>query len=358
MNIKSIMKNTFFNLIIAAIFFAGCHKADTDTPNTFPSTEQNVIDDFTNDVALSQYADLANAAIDLNTKITTLNDNATDANLTAAQNSWRALRTVWEQCEGFLFGPVEDNDFDPQMDTWPTDANQFDSLLESTNPLELANIQALPYNLRGFHPVEYLIFGENGSKKASDLTAREKKYMVSATIDIVNICNSINASWTEAPINFAQQVQTAGNGSTVYTSKQDLFMAIVGAMQDICEEVGEGKMKEPFDARDPKIVESPYSGNSTADFKNNITGLQTVYVGKNGNDGISTLVSLRNKSLDSKIRSQITAAINSFDNISEPYEKAIIDQRSQIQQTMDAVNTLDETLEEELIPFIQQQVKD
>ncbi|HVX27743.1 MAG TPA: imelysin family protein [Parafilimonas sp.] len=352
------MKNIFFNLIIAAIFFAGCHKADTDTPNTFPATEQNVIDDFTNDVALSQYVDLANAAIDLNTKITTLNDDATDANLTAAQNSWRALRTVWEQCEGFLFGPVEDNDFDPQMDTWPTDANQFDSLLASTNPLELANIQALPYNLRGFHPVEYLIFGENGSKKASDLTAREKKYMVSATIDIVNICNSINASWTEAPTNFAQQVQTAGNGSTVYTSKQDLFMAIVGAMQDICEEVGEGKMKEPFDARDPKIVESPYSGNSTADFKNNITGLQTVYVGRNGSSGISTLVSLRNKSLDNKIRSQITTAINSFDNITEPFEKAIIDQRSQIQQTMDAVNTLDETLEEELIPFIQQQVKD
>ena len=70
------------------------------------------------------------------------------------------------------------------------------------------------------------------------------------------------------------------------------------------------------------------------------------------------MVSIRNKSLDNKIKSQITAAINSFDNITEPYEKAIIDQRSQIQQTMDAVNTLDETLEEELIPFIQQQVKD
>lgn len=352
------MKNIFFNLIIATIFFAGCHKADTDTPNTFPATEHTVINDFTDDVALSQYADLTNAATDLNTKITTLNDDATDANLTAAQNSWRALRTVWEQCEGFLFGPVEDNDFDPQMDTWPTDANQFDSLLASSNELKLSDIEALPYNMRGFHPVEYLIFGENGSKKAADLTAREKKYMVSATIDVVNICNSINASWTEAPTNFAEQVKTAGDRSNVYSTKQDLFIAIAGAMQGICEEVGEGKMKEPFDARDPKIVESPYSGNSTADFKNNITGLQTVYVGRNGSSGISTLVSLRNKSLDNKIRSQITAAINSFDNITEPYEKAIIDQRSQIQQTMDAVNTLDETLEEELIPFIQQQVKD
>lgn len=352
------MKNTFIFIITAIIFFTACHKADTDTPDTFPATEQTVINDFTDEVAVSQYSDLVNAANNLNTKIAALNNDATDANLTGAQNAWKSLRTVWEQCEGFLFGPVEDNDYDPQMDTWPTDANQFDSLLNSSNDLTLTDIEALAYNLRGFHPVEYLIFGEHGNKKASDLTARQKKYMVSAAADIVNICNSLYASWTEAPINFAQQVKTVGSGSAVYSTKQELFMAIAGAMQGICEEVGEGKMKEPFDARDPTIVESPYSGNSTLDFKNNITGLQTVYLGRDGSSGISTLVSLRNKSLDNKIKSQITAAINSFDNITLPFEQAIIDQRSQVQQTMDAINALAETLEEELIPFIQQQVKD
>ena len=352
------MKNTFFTAIISIIIFVSCHKADTDTPDTFPATEQTVLNDFTDNVALLQYANLQNAANDLSAKINALNTDATDANLIAAQTSWKSLRTVWEQCEGFLFGPVEDNEYDPQIDTWPTDNIQFDSLLSSSNALELANILALPYNLRGFHPVEYLIFGENSSRTAASLTTRQKKYMVSATTDIVNICSSLYASWTQAPGNFAQEVKTAGSGSTVYSSKQEAFMAIVGSMQGICEEVGEGKMKEPFDAKDPKIVESPYSGNSTLDFKNNITGLQTVYLGRNGSTGITDLVSIRNKSLDNKIRSQITAAINSFDNITEPFEKAIIDQRSQVQQTMNAVTTLSETIEEELLPFIMQQVKD
>lgn len=352
------MKNIFILIILSAIIFTGCHKADTITPDTFPATEETVISDFTDVIALGQYADLRDAANDLNTKITILNGDATDANLIAAQNSWKSLRTVWEQCEGFLFGPVEDNEFDPQMDTWPTDQTQFDSLLNSNNELSLADIQALPYNLRGFHPVEYLVFGEHGDKKVADLTARQKKYMVSATEDIFNVCNALEQSWTDGPINFAEEVKTAGNGSTVYSTKQELFMAIAGAMQGICEEVGEGKMKEPFDARDPKIVESPYSGNSTTDFKNNIIGLQTVYLGRNGSLGISNLVSLRNKSLDTKIKSQITAAINSFDNITKPFEAAILDQRPQVQQTIDAINTLNETLEQELIPFIQQQVKD
>jgi putative iron-regulated protein len=232
------MKNILTIIIITTIFFAACHKADTDTPDTFSATEQTVINDFTDDVAVTQYSDLVNAANNLNTKITALNSDATDANLTAAQNAWKSLRTVWEQCEGFLFGPVEDNDYDPQMDTWPTDANQFDSLLNSNNDLKLTDIEALAYNLRGFHPVEYLIFGEHGNKKASDLTARQKKYMLSAATDIVNICNSLYASWTEAPTNFAQRVKTAGTGSIAYSTKQELFIAVAGAMQGICEEVG------------------------------------------------------------------------------------------------------------------------
>ncbi|HEX5150282.1 MAG TPA: imelysin family protein [Parafilimonas sp.] len=351
------MKNTIATLIIAAFIFAGCHKADDNTPDTFPATEQTVLNDFTDDVAIAQYSDLQNAANDLNAKITALNNDATDANLTAAQNSWKSLRTVWEQCEGFLFGPVEDKEYDPQMDTWPTDANQFDSVLNSSNALEVADIVALPYNLRGFHPVEYLIFGEDGNRTAASLNARQKKYMVSATTDIVNICSELYNSWTEGTSAFGKQVKTAGSGSTVYTTKQEAFMAIVGAMQGICEEVGEGKMKEPFDAKDPAIVESPYSGNSTTDFKNNITGLRTVYLG-NGSSGITSLVSLRDKSLDNDIKAQISAAINAFDLISVPYEQAIIDQRAQVQQVMNAIGALSETIEERLLPFIQQQVKD
>lgn len=351
------MKNALTSIIITAVIFAGCNKANDDTPDTFPATEQTVLNDFTDDVAIAQYSNLKNSANDLNTKIAALNSDATEANLAAAQASWKSLRNVWEQCEGFLFGPVEDDEYDPKMDTWPTDAVQFDSLLNSSNALEVADIKLLPYNLRGFHPVEYLIFGEDGNRTAASLTAKQKKYMVSATTDVVEICEALYDSWTEGSAAYGQQVKAAGSGSTVYSTKQEVFLAIVGAMQGICEEVGEGKMKEPFDAKDPKIVESPYSGNSTTDFKNNIIGLRTVYLG-NGTAGITSMVSIRDKSLDNDIKSQISAAINAFDLITVPYEDAIINQRSQVQQVMDAIETLSETLNGRLVPFMQQQVKD
>jgi predicted lipoprotein len=124
------------------------------------------LNDFTNNVALNGYLQLSVAASNLNTALQNVQTNTTSINLEVAKTSWKSMRQVWEQCEGFLFGPIEDNDFDPNMDTWPSDYVQLDSLLKSNNPLQVADMQNLTLSLRGFHPIEYLIFGKNGNVKA------------------------------------------------------------------------------------------------------------------------------------------------------------------------------------------------
>lgn len=345
---------------LGGIAFSACHKASNANPasDDFQQTEQTVLNDFTNNVAVNGYLNLNIAASKLNTALDNLNTDPTEANLAVAKQSWKDMRTVWEQCEGFLFGPVEDNDYDPNMDTWPTDYVQLDSVMASTSPLSVSDIQSFTLSLRGYHPIEYIIFGDHGSRTATELTERQKLYMTSLSTDLNNTCNDLYLSWTSAPISFAQQVITAGNGSTKYAKRKEVFLAMAGGLIDICSEVSEGKMKEPFDAKDPNIVESPYSGNSTIDFKNNIIGIQNVYLGLNGGKGLSYLVAAKNKSLDNTIKTQITTAINSFDNITEYYEDAIFTQRVQIKQTMDALAALKETLENELVPFFQNNITD
>jgi putative iron-regulated protein len=348
---------------LAAVLSVAACKKDTDTVTTtvdFKGLKQEVLTDFTNKIAVAGYKDLSDGADNLYTALQTLNDNPTEANLTNAKQAWKNMRAVWEQCEGFLFGPVEDNDYDPNMDTWPTDYVQMDSLLTSTNPLEVSDIQSATLSLRGYHPIEYIIFGDHGSRKAADITARQKKYMISLATDLRSTCHALYNSWTAAPTNFAQEVTKAGSGSTKYAKKQEVYLAIVEGLIGICEEVGEGKMKEPYEAKDPSIVESPYSGNSVQDFKNNIVGLQNVYLGKYKEDGkgINDLVAQKNLSLDNKIQSQLTAAINSFDNITVNYEQAITSQPVQVEQTMQALATLKTTLETELKPFVIQYITD
>jgi predicted lipoprotein len=340
----------------------GCKK-DDDSNNTsvdFNTLKKEVLTDFTNKVAVAGYKDLDEASVNLYNSLQTLNNDPSEVNLQSARQSWKDMRGLWEQCEGFLFGPVEDNDYDPNMDTWPTDHVQLDSLLNSNNPLTLADIQSATLSLRGYHPLEYILFGTDGNRTAASLTARQKTYMISLAEDLKGTCHDLYLSWTVAPTLFANQVINAGNGSDKYAKQQEVFIALCDGLAGICEEVGGGKMKEPFDAQDPAIVESPYSGNSLTDFKNNIIGLQNVYLGKYKEDGkgLNDLVAAKNKALDNKIQNQIGAAIGSFGNITVPFEQAIISQRVQVQQTMTALGTLQTTLETELKPFIIQYITD
>ncbi|RYE23461.1 MAG: hypothetical protein EOP51_10435 [Sphingobacteriales bacterium] len=356
-------KKSLLAIAAATMLLSACSKdkdPETTTPVDFNALKTEVLTNFTNNIAVACYKDLSDASDKLYSSLEALNTSATDANLLAARNSWKSMRTVWEQCEGFLFGPVEDNNYDPNMDTWPTDYVQMDSLLNSSASLEVSDIEQVTLSLRGYHPIEYIIFGDHGARKASEITDRQKKYMISLATDLKNTCHALHTSWTQAPENFAQQVLTAGTGSNKYAKKQEVFIAIVDGMTGICEEVGEGKMKEPFDAQDPTIVESPYSGNSLADFKNNIIGLQNVYLGKYTTDGkgLNDLVAEKNKSLDNKIQAAMTAAINSFDNVTVPYEQAIVSQRVQVQAVMTALGTLKEALDGELKPFVIQYITD
>jgi predicted lipoprotein len=120
-------------------------------------------------------------------------------------------------------------------------------------------------------------------------------------------------------------------------------------------------MKEPYDAQDPKIVESPFSGNSAVDFKNNIAGAYAVYTCKflsNEGQGLNKLVAAKNISLDNEIQQKFTAAITAFNSITVPYEQAIISQRVQCQNVMNAIEDLKTTLDEKLKPFIQTNITD
>jgi uncharacterized iron-regulated protein len=179
---------------------------------------------------------------------------------------------------------------------------------------------------------------------------------------LYNTTTQLRNSWDPAqPSNFTTQVITAGNGSTRFVTRQAFFLALVGSMSDICNEVANEKMQTPLAAQDSTLDESSFSHNSTIDFTNNITGVLHAYLsaynGKGGHN-LSELVSAKNASLDNTIQSQVNAAIASFKGITQPYEKAIYTQQNQIKTVQAAIRTLKATLDGDLTNFIQTNIKD
>jgi predicted lipoprotein len=337
--------------------FAACKK-DDPAPSTpaSPSLKTEILSQFSDNVATATYGDLKAKAIQLHQNTLALATTTDENTLSACKQAWRDCRSAWEQSEAFLFGPVSSENIDPRIDTWPVNFADLDSVLSSSAVFTPAYIDNLDDALKGFHPVEYLLFGVNGNKTAASFTTRELEYLNALTLNLETLTTELAGYWdVSAQNNFHHQFETAGAGSTVYTTQRAAYEEMVNAMIGICDEVANGKIAGPYTAQDPSLEESPFAFNSITDFTNNMRGVRNTYLGAYAADGkgLEDLVREHNLSLDGQVKQKIDAAIAALGTVTVPFGQAITQQPVQIQNSINAINDLKTVLENDLLPFVQ-----
>ena len=341
--------------------FTACKDDNNEVPAIDETLNSKILSDFSLAVASATYTELQAKTAQLNTQLATFKSNPSDVNLKIMQSSWKDARTVWEQTEAHLFGPVSTENIDPRLDTWPVNFTDLDAQLSSNNAFTESYIDNLDDALKGFHPVEYLLFGNGGTKKASDVTPRQMEYLEGLTLNLKKLTAELGSKWdlATASTNYISAVSNAGAGSDEYKSQRAAFEELVNAMVGICDEVANGKIKEPYEQKNAALEESPFASNSIIDFTNNIKGVGNVYQGRYKTDGtgLEDLVKLHNLSLDGDIKAKLNAAISALENITDPFGTAIITQPVQVQNAIDAINELKTVLEDGLLPFVQQHSK-
>lgn len=358
------MKISFSLLTFLTVIALSSCKKDKTEPKPEPMTnaelQNKILNDFAYKVALTNYQDLENKMNTFHDACVAFNASSSQTNLEQGRSSWKEVRGAWEQCEAFLFGPVSTNNIDPSTDTWPVDYKALDSLLKSGKAFTPEYINSLGDELKGYHPTEYLLWGTSGNKLSKDFTDREKEYLIALVGDLQKKATSLYASWDPATSNnYSEQIINAGKINTVYSSQKAVFEELVNGMTGICDEVANGKITDPFKAADPSLEESPFSQNSLVDFKNNIAGVKNVYFGKyesNDGYGINDFLTANNLALHNTIAAQIEDALNSFSGITVPFGQAITTQPTQVQNVINKINTLKETLEVKLLPYVQQSI--
>jgi putative iron-regulated protein len=330
-----------------------------NNPNTNPDTKSlqtEVLANISANVCTASYQDMYAKTQELLTAVTALNAAPTDANLATARSKWKAIRTTWEQSEAWLFGPVESNNIDPRIDTWPVDFNALETILKSNDDLNEAYVDGLDDALKGFHPIEYLLWGQNGTKTAAQLKPREKDFLLALTQNLVKLSKEVSDTWTAG---YKDQLANAGNGSAEFSTQQAALVQIADAMAGIAGEVGDAKIKEPFDAQNPGLEESPFAKNSVTDFTNNIQGIMAIYQGRFTSDGkgLEDVVRANNLSLDTEIKSKHAAAVAALQAIDKPFGEAIISEQSKVQNAMNKVGELAGVIDGKLKPFLVQYAK-
>jgi putative iron-regulated protein len=334
--------------------------SDDDDGGTGPSNDEleqqarPILTNAADAVITATYADLANTAGALLTAVQALETTTDAPNLQTARDAWVATRAPWEQSESFLFGPVDTQGLDPSLDSWPVNVIDLEAVLASAVTLTKEFVDGLEGTLKGFHTIEYLLWGDDGLKTADEITAREIEYLVATTQSLSGDATALVDSWSASGGNYAAEFASAGTGSSVYPSAKAGLQELVNGMLVIADEVGNGKINDPLVQQNATLVESRFSGNSIADFQNNMVSLQRVYTGDKDGDGagLDEIVAEADAALDARFANEIQAAIDAIGAIPGTFRDAIFDDATAVETAQAAVRVIQQTIEEDIAPLV------
>ena len=143
---------------------------NTYVQNTFGASSYDakldaIVDQYVDAVVLPTYKSLSEKNSALFDAVNTFKNSPSDANFEKACTAWLTAREPWEKSEGFLFGPVDSEGLDPNMDSWPLDQDMIVQILNSGNFDDMEwgedddeDAVTAAQNVRGFHTLEYLLF--------------------------------------------------------------------------------------------------------------------------------------------------------------------------------------------------------
>ena len=303
--------------------------------------------------------------------------------MASAGTTWRAMRKYWEQSEAFLYGPAAGHTIDPHIDSWPLDFNAMNSLLH--NEAQMKQIEEeggayvgdkLGYALKGFHAAEYLLFESveqggraigTGKTHAANLTRPEAVYLLGIVEDLAQQSILLEYAWagevSEAKMklleegevdlfedNYGSQMINAGKPGSTYVTYQAAAEEIIAGCVDIAGEVADVKMGNPYSAKDPDYLESPYSCTSTIDFADNIRSIQHAYCGAQAGDyAVSNYVYRHDADLDARVRKAIDDAIAAIEAIVD-FEHNPTD--AKVGAAIDKVKELEEVLDDDVMALL------
>jgi putative iron-regulated protein len=351
--------------VLVLIGAAGCSTEEPPTTVTPPppidAAKTASLHDISTNVIVAAVVDFDVAAEKVATTVATLNTQRNQDNLMAAREAWRASRRPWEFCEAFLFGPAKNQQIDPSIDSWPLDQITIDSILSSTDPITKEYLEPLEGTSKGFHAIEFLLFGEKGDKTADKLTDREMEYLIASTGAFRDATARLRKAWE--PLNdndsasYWWQLSYAGISGSLYRTQDAGLAEILGGLVGITSELENAKMGNPYFANSALLEEDRFSGNSNFDFIANVEGVRAVYTGEYHEranpiigHGLSDLVKAKSggDALDAKVRQQLDDAVSGIRAITPNFGDAITSNRTAIANAITKVRELNATLDNDV----------
>jgi predicted lipoprotein len=278
--------------------------------------------------------------------------------LAALQAAWRAARVPWKQTDAFRFGPLAMQSLGIAIDQVPVDPVKIDAELAGTATLDAAYIAGLGANKKGFHTIEYFIFGADDAAVLVSLTTdslapRRIAYLAACTDELAATAVKLRDAW----VGYAAQIADPGADNMDFPTIKASIDALVNETVFQAEVVADARIGKPMGTAtggtpQPELQESGPSNNSVADMTETLVGIRNIYFGTRTGEpgkGIGGLVAAASPATDRDVRAAFENAFAAIAAIPKPYTQALVDQRPEVMTAYTAVQDLQHVLATEVI---------
>lgn len=424
--IKDFIKKGMFMACVALIpmGLVSCSDDDNPNPNEVKNSElSTLVTTYVNNVVYPTYTNLANETFNLYDGLVSmrskLNANTlTQDEIDAVCETFLKARAYWEESEAFLYGPATVLAIDPHIDTWPLDRSELADLLTSGNVSQLEGENGITYvstmndgaSQLGFHGVEFVLFREGRNRTVAELSGYETDaafpanavtgeqeliYAIAVAGDLRDWCARLEYAWLgestaathkarcttrnfQVLLNgferyYGDNIKDATNSQLFVTWRGALNCILIDGCSNICAEVADQKMGQPYRAATNtateeekgdeeyvgrEYIESPYSHKSFVDFKDNIESIKNALYGNIdgttwASSSIMAYLTKYNPTIASEITTNLNGALTALDaciNGGTAFVTIINNNdaagMARVRTAMSAIGTLDETLVE------------
>lgn len=346
-----------FILAFSLLSIVGCTPETAPYVPSTPVETPEVNDNIATNVINNQFKEVDEKIQSLYQAVSNFTTQQTQATLDTARSRWRESHEWWCESQAMAMGPTKDKQLVAQIDEFPVVTQDIELTIKNTQIINEDIIQGFVGGLKGFHALEYLLFGANGMKQISQFTSKEFEYISAVAREMERQSRSVRYAWDPTKGNYVGQVTEPGQPGGVYATDKDVLRDILDAMIFICQDLAERKIGNPYEMRADTLEESRFSSNSTNDYRSNMLGVLYLYQGgKQANSyGISGLViSKSGFDLDSKVFSELSNAVNAINALIPTFDSSLNVNPDAVKNARDAVRILKVTLETQVKPVLLQ----
>ncbi len=329
-----------------ATLTAGCGGQDI--------SRHDVLASLADDVITPRFAAAGTASRTLHESIAVLATSPSPETLRGARDAWRDARAAWSRTEAMWFGPVTDRRSRSLVGWWPIDRERIESRLGQASVVTAEETrERFASTQRGFSALEHLIFqpGDDLLRQLQDEVL--SSYLVALTGVIADEIAAVSAEWSGS---YGDRF-AGGDGRVV--AEAFALADVVRFSVFLTETVGDIRLGGALGALggepDPQAIPGGSAEQALEDLRQDLLGMQDLYLGATEGRGLTDLVSAHSGDTDQRMREAFGSAFTALDRLTAldlPLKAAVVEHPNMVGAVRDAIKHLQRVLATEVVSLL------